>query len=177
MYSVLLRSSPADPGLVDVQDLDPQGTPHGAVRRAARWPAVAGAPATGSAAAGPRQPAGSGRTPTSGTRGALGGCPPRAGARPTPVPGDPSALDPHGDDGLRAGSHDAWDEMHPVPTAPSRARAPRRALRPRRAARRLPPDPVGELRRQLEAVATSSGAGGCACCSRPSPPGRSSPRR
>lgn len=163
VYSVPLRTSPADPGLVDVQDLDARGEPLGPPRTHAPWPGLLA-----------REPNGrSGEpSPPPVTRWvwddtnlwypaalAAGRRIERAHdlrlsrailRRSTLTVGTPLARAPR----------DAWDQMHPVPTAPVPGLDRPDALfdlGDRRAV--SPPDPVGELHRQLEAVATSSGAG------------------
>lgn len=167
MYSVPLRTSPSDPGLVDVQDLDLRGEPLGPPRRSMRWPATA-------AASEPVEPPDTAQdrpaTPTTRwvwddtnlwypaaltqgirverahdlrlSRAIL--------RRSTLTAGTPLAQRPR----------DAWDDMLPVPTAPVPGIERPEALFDLGDQRTVsPPDPVGEVRRQLEAVATSSGAG------------------
>jgi len=170
VYSVPLRTSPADPGLVDVQDLDTRGEPLAAPRRT-RWPD----PVLGPVPAPPGPPAPTTRWVWDDTNlwypAAL------AAGRRVERGHDlrlSRAILRHST--LTAGTAlaqapcDAWDEMVPVPTAPVPGLERPDALfdlGDRRAV--SPPDPGAELRRQLEAVATSSARGGCACCSPRSP--------
>lgn len=160
VYSVPLRTSPADPGLVDVQDLDARGEPLAAPRRT-RWPDAVPAPVA--APGGPPAPA---------TRWvwddtnlwypaalAAGARVERAHdlrlsrailRRSTLTAATAFAQAPR----------DAWDDMHPVPTAPVPGIERPDALFDLGDRRTVSPsDPVGEVGRQLEAVATSSGPG------------------
>ncbi|TGJ97298.1 hypothetical protein DLJ96_04690, partial [Actinotalea fermentans ATCC 43279 = JCM 9966 = DSM 3133] len=174
MYSVPLRTSSADPGVVDVEDLDPQGGRLHPAPRRTTWPGAVREqtvpPTPSPAVAATTTGAPQAETPTTRwvwddtnlwypaalaaglrverahdlrlTRAIL-----RRSVLTTGTP-------------LTQGPRDAWDDMHPVPTAPVPGVERPDALfdlGDRRAV--TPPDPVGELRRQLEAVATSSGPG------------------
>ncbi|RXR26095.1 bifunctional 3'-5' exonuclease/DNA polymerase [Oerskovia turbata] len=174
VYSVPLRTSSADPGVVDVEDLDPQGGRLHPAPRRTTWPGAVREqtvpPTPSPAVAATTTGAPQAETPTTRwvwddtnlwypaalaaglrverahdlrlTRAIL-----RRSVLTTGTP-------------LTQGPRDAWDDMHPVPTAPVPGVERPDALfdlGDRRAV--TPPDPVGELRRQLEAVATSSGPG------------------
>ena len=174
VYSVPLRTSSVDPGVVDVEDLDPQGARLAPAPRRATWPGAAhdqgvlptkGSPVATTTLDAPRAAAPATRWVWDDTNlwypAALA-----AGVRVERAHDlrlsravlRRSVLT--SDTPLARGPRDAWDDMLPVPTVPVPGIERPDALFDLGAPRDVsPPDPVGELRRQLEAVATSSGPG------------------